>query len=495
LEDTLTKTEKFSETVKTKIVGELTLAQYIGRKSAETRKSKIGIDGLTSSQRAAIKTKETMNKIGEDGLTSYQRNARKAAETMRNKIDPKTGLSIAKSIGLKVSKTVKTPLIDGSTIAQKIAKKVKATLNKKDENGLTGYQKSARRAAETMKNDIDPVTGFNQCKRIGLKVSKKAKELTEEGITRARVRCRKMAKTMTTVIQTNGKTIAQNRSEKAAETMKNDIDPVSGLNLCQRIALKTKEKLNIIDPNTNLTGYQKTAIKTKIKLNKTDENGLSGYIKNARRAAETMKNDIDPVTGFNQCKRIGLKSVETKMKIGEDGRTGIEKLAEKWRETMSKQDENGLDGWERAFKNGAGKHSKTENYKGILCQGNYEKHFVDLLEKLNLTNEINKPKRIFYDNKKHSYLADFQYDNVLFEIKSTWTYDSNGKNLEGRIRNNLKWQAAINQGFKIFIIWDYNSSISELKQENFKNIEDSLYPTKTELTEEMIKNIFKPSLN
>jgi len=62
---------------------------------------------------------------------------------------------------------------------------------------------------------------------------------------------------------------------------------------------------------------------------------------------------------------------------------------------------------------------------------------------------------------------------VLFEIKSIYTYDYNG-DINIRVKNNLKWKAALEAGYKFIVVWDKKYLMS-LDLNDIENIEDSLY--------------------
>lgn len=86
------------------------------------------------------------------------------------------------------------------------------------------------------------------------------------------------------------------------------------------------------------------------------------------------------------------------------------------------------------------KYKDTE----IYYQGSYEKYFLECIEEKGLLNEVKRPKGIKYifNGKEKMYFPDFKIGNTLIEIKSTWTYDECGKNLEKRLKNEAKWKEA-----------------------------------------------------
>lgn len=93
---------------------------------------------------------------------------------------------------------------------------------------------------------------------------------------------------------------------------------------------------------------------------------------------------------------------------------------------------------------------KTKKYKetNITYQGSYEKYFLELLEEKSLLNEVENGKSYIYtfESKQHIYHTDFYFRGQNIEIKSGWTYDNNGKNLQLREINEIKWQSVKNAG-------------------------------------------------
>jgi hypothetical protein len=85
-------------------------------------------------------------------------------------------------------------------------------------------------------------------------------------------------------------------------------------------------------------------------------------------------------------------------------------------------------------------------------QGTYELDFLALCTDLGFRIEDAHTIRYFYDGKTRSYFPDFYYRplNLIIEIKSTYTYESNiDKNLAKR-------NAAIKAGFDFIFIIDKN---------------------------------------
>lgn len=235
------------------------------------------------------------------------------------------------------------------------------------------------------------------------------------------------------IIESNGKTKAKNNVYKTLETRKNTI--INGKNLNQISIEKCKStKMNTILSN-GLTISQNAAIK----------------------AAKTMENTF--IDG------ISLKELRIKKSI----------------ESKNKINEYGLDGHERGFLNGAGKNSSIKYYSNELYyQGTYEKHFLDFMTKNNLINNIKRGNRFtyFYNDTEHQYRSDFIYNNIIFEIKSSWTYGK--KDQIKRIKNHLKFKSVLDNNCRLIVIFDKkyfieicndNISVDNLYELDFKPLQ------------------------
>ena len=126
-------------------------------------------------------------------------------------------------------------------------------------------------------------------------------------------------------------------------------------------------------------------------------------------------------------------------------------------------------------------------------QGALERKFLDLVSKLKFIDKLTKAKPFFYEfeKKSHLYHCDFLYNNALFEMKSNWTYDNNGKKLKLRKKNHLKWISAISQGYKLYVIWDHTWISFFNKTNDFDDINKNLYSKDTPFTKELLIDIFK----
>jgi hypothetical protein len=187
-------------------------------------------------------------------------------------------------------------------------------------------------------------------------------------------------------------------------------------------------------------------------LEKRIKKGLETKLKNgtgiigARKAAETKMNTF--INGVPLSKIYSIKSAETMKNTFIDGKSINELRIQKMVDTKSKIDENGLDSYDRGFINGAGKCSPLKYYnEEIIYQGTYEKYFLDEIKSLGFLDKVERGPRIPYniDNKEKIYRSDFLLNNVIFEIKSDYTY------LLRKRKNNIKFSTAIKKYHLIII--------------------------------------------
>nr|MDO8109414.1 hypothetical protein [Candidatus Sigynarchaeota archaeon] len=209
----------------------------------------------------------------------------------------------------------------------------------------------------------------------------------------------------------NGKTVASNRMKRVHKNRKKMIDPITGKSLTSIIVEKTAR--------TN--------------KNTLCDNGLTIAQNGALKSAKTMNKRIKSETGETIKQFRIRKANETKNQIGNDG----------------------LDSYERAYLHGAGKNSSIKYYSTKLYyQGTYEKHFLDFMKKINKLDLLKRGPRVIYrdDGKSRTYRSDFAINNVVVEIKSTWSY--HGLNKSKVKRNNVKFQATVEKGFRLIVIYN-----------------------------------------
>jgi len=96
----------------------------------------------------------------------------------------------------------------------------------------------------------------------------------------------------------------------------------------------------------------------------------------------------------------------------------------------------------------------------INYQGTYEYKFLESLELENnlewISKNVSRGPSIWYidpeGSNKKLYISDFIIDNTIFEIKSSWTWDRNGKNSQLREKNKAKLTECVSQGYNVVLV-------------------------------------------
>ena len=94
------------------------------------------------------------------------------------------------------------------------------------------------------------------------------------------------------------------------------------------------------------------------------------------------------------------------------------------------------------------RHIKTIKYPGtdLVYMSSFEKYFLDLIKDKNQLHRISQGLSFYYkiDGKTHLYKSDFYVADLdlIIEIKSEWTYNERGANLEKQAINEAKWSEA-----------------------------------------------------
>lgn len=101
---------------------------------------------------------------------------------------------------------------------------------------------------------------------------------------------------------------------------------------------------------------------------------------------------------------------------------------------------------------------KYKNTK-INYQGSYEFNFLSSLEEkygINwLEQNVIRGPIFWYINSKGSkklYISDFIIDNVIYEVKSKWTWNKHGTDFDLEFDNIAKLKECVRQGFKVILV-------------------------------------------
>ena len=102
---------------------------------------------------------------------------------------------------------------------------------------------------------------------------------------------------------------------------------------------------------------------------------------------------------------------------------------------------------------------KTYN---INFQGTYEYEFLEMLEEkygaVWISENISRGPSIWYNdpvtNTRRLYISDFIIGNTIYEIKSSWTWNKLGKDLDLEKKNKAKLLEAKSQGYDVILVID-----------------------------------------
>jgi len=67
------------------------------------------------------------------------------------------------------------------------------------------------------------------------------------------------------------------------------------------------------------------------------------------------------------------------------------------------------------------------------------------------------------DSMEHLYISDFIIGDTIYEIKSSWTWNKHGKDIELEQKNKAKLTECINQGYNVILVLNQQ----RLKYEEF----------------------------
>lgn len=257
-----------------------------------------------------------------------------------------------------------------------------------------------------------------------------------------------------TALGADNESIATKRAKKMVETKRGIIDPETGLDLCKIIGKKQKETKNKIDPETGLTLHKLSGEKSLKTKRKKDENGLDWF--------DRVKPGLKKKASENGV-RLHAKRIAD---IDEDG---LDHYARRTKKMLEDVDEFGLNAFDRADKNKRRSNAKKIYRDSHLhYQCTYELKWLSDIEKDKgliwlLTNVKNGPSFKYLNpivNAYRYYISDFMIGNTIYEIKSSYTWNRNGSDMELEAVNKAKLQSVKMQGFDVILILDH----TEIKQ-------------------------------
>jgi hypothetical protein len=194
-----------------------------------------------------------------------------------------------------------------------------------------------------------------------------------------------------------------------------------------------------------------------------------GYIR-AGNSISASKNKLLE-DGSKQCDISNKKMQQTKLTVGEDGLTNAQRSARKAADTrLNDIDASGLNQYERwtlqriqdgTFDDSFEKAKQVlhEVNTGLRYQGSYELNFINSLKSKFGVEWVKQkvfrgPSIQYVDcyGKTRWYLSDFIIENVVYEIKSEWTWNRRGNDKILEQNNINKLIATKKAGYDVKLI-------------------------------------------
>jgi hypothetical protein len=251
--------------------------------------------------------------------------------------------------------------------------------------------------------------GLEQCRINSMLLCRK--QLDENGLSSYNKGARRGGKVKRRILR-NGFSIAQLAAYKALETKRRTIEE-NGLTIEKNSALKT---INTKRRQGTLSIIGKKAVKTK---RRRITNGLDVYQLAAIKGAITRSKITE--NGLTIAENASIKAARTKDQIGEDGLSISERAARKAAVTFRKR-LNEYD-YQKRFRHAL----KVKWFDNLHYQGKSELQFLELLRKLNFLQFCKNAQSFKYsvNGNLTIYFPDFQINRTIFEVKSKWTYNHN----------------------------------------------------------------------
>jgi len=97
---------------------------------------------------------------------------------------------------------------------------------------------------------------------------------------------------------------------------------------------------------------------------------------------------------------------------------------------------------------------------GLLYQGSFEFEFLEELEVEHgldwIKSNVKRGPSLWYkdptDSEERLYISDFIIGDTIYEIKSSWTWNKHGKDIELEQKNKAKLTECVNQGYNVILV-------------------------------------------
>lgn len=256
----------------------------------------------------------------------------------------------------------------------------------------------------------------------------------------------KISNTKTRIDET-GESIAGRASKKMVETRRKTIDPETGLDQCKLSGQKqkiTKDNTFIDGVNMHMIIGKKSAQTKLIR----DDNGLNCYDRIRPQLKQKAKENAKQLT------------IDRLNDIDENG---LDHYGRRTLKLLNDIDETGLNAIERAQKKSLKSGVRTEYMgTGIHYQCSFELHFLENLKnKFGLewvSSNVKNGTYIEYINPiskaKRHYIPDFIINDIVYEIKSKYTWDNYGTDLDTLAINEAKLLAASKHFNTVILVLD-----------------------------------------
>jgi hypothetical protein len=226
---------------------------------------------------------------------------------------------------------------------------------------------------------------------------------------------------------------------------------------CQKCSFNDEYKNKMSKSCKGKPGHKWTD-EEKEKISKANKGNKSWCKGLTKETSESLMNMSNKKKGDNNpTKRLDVRNKISKSKKGKPGH--------KWTEEQKKN--ASIKYKERLERGELGKNPKCNwfNYKGIKAQGRSELKWLK-----NNYDLIIKKKRSFISTPHGIYIPDFETNNYLIEIKSSWTY-----NILLQDKNKLDKLNFINLNIKpLKIIIDNGKNFEEINTSDiFKDISEN----------------------